>query len=207
LLIGNQYYCLCRTVLSGTNITVHIGQSYCLIPPILLPNLEPSYCIIKKMKKMKDIHDCSIAVNKVKLQLQYLNTSKAGQVKWHEQKHIDLKFYPPAKSKQAMTSQWNQQLIHYNMEDLPCSWHLKPCWIAECWVAYLPKLMTDVATVAAAKQLLPLLCRPNPEEVMSSCYPYRHEAERGNYGKCRQFQSSKIISRRICLSNKSTSPN
>ena len=43
-LIENHYYCLYGTILLGTNITAYIGQCYCLISPILLPNLEPSCC-------------------------------------------------------------------------------------------------------------------------------------------------------------------
>ena len=47
-LIKNHYYCLYGIILLGTNITAYIGQRYCLISPILLPNLEPSYCRMKK---------------------------------------------------------------------------------------------------------------------------------------------------------------
>ena len=66
-LIENHYYCLYGTILLGTNITAYIGQCYCLISPILLPNLEPSYCRMKKME-WKDIHCCSIVLNKFKMQ-------------------------------------------------------------------------------------------------------------------------------------------
>jgi len=34
------------------HITDHAGQHYCLIPSILLHNLEPSYCLMKNEKGM-----------------------------------------------------------------------------------------------------------------------------------------------------------
>jgi len=34
------------------HITDHAGQHYCLIPSILLYNLEPSYCLMKNEKGM-----------------------------------------------------------------------------------------------------------------------------------------------------------
>jgi len=59
-LIENHYYCLYGTILLGTNITAYIGQRYCLISPILLPNLEASYCPMKNgMKRYSLLFNCS----------------------------------------------------------------------------------------------------------------------------------------------------
>jgi len=59
-LIENHYYCLYGTILLGTNITAYIGQRYCLISPILLPNLEASYCPMKNgMERYSLLFNCS----------------------------------------------------------------------------------------------------------------------------------------------------
>ena len=92
LLIGNQYYCLYRTIFWNQYyylkflqlpIIACIGQYYCLIHPTLLPNLEPSYCLIKSATERSSLlFNFSNKKSSCKrLHLQKILVKATGQVK------------------------------------------------------------------------------------------------------------------------------